>query len=69
MKNLLPIVFASIAAIGNAMFALGQKKASGVENGLLFALTFSIQDMALPNTSFMQLYPSSPQPYLSEFFG
>jgi drug/metabolite transporter (DMT)-like permease len=36
MKSLLPIVFATIAAIGNAMFALGQKKSNGVENGLLF---------------------------------
>ncbi|MGC9423996.1 hypothetical protein [Vibrio sp.] len=36
MKTLLPIVFATIAAIGNAMFALGQKKSVGMENGLLF---------------------------------
>jgi drug/metabolite transporter (DMT)-like permease len=36
MKSLLPIVFATIAAIGNAIFALGQKKSAGVENGLLF---------------------------------
>lgn len=36
MKNLLPILFASIAAVGNAMFALGQKKSAGAENGLLF---------------------------------
>lgn len=36
MKSLLPIIFAAIAAIGNAMFALGQKKSAGVENGLLF---------------------------------
>jgi drug/metabolite transporter (DMT)-like permease len=36
MKSLLPVVFATIAAVGNAMFALGQKKSVGVENGLLF---------------------------------
>ena len=36
MKILLPIVFATIAAVGNAMFALGQKKSAGVENGILF---------------------------------
>jgi drug/metabolite transporter (DMT)-like permease len=36
MKSLIPIVFAAIAAIGNAMFALGQKKSADVENGLLF---------------------------------
>jgi drug/metabolite transporter (DMT)-like permease len=36
MKSLIPILFASIAAIGNAMFALGQKKSTGMENGLLF---------------------------------
>jgi drug/metabolite transporter (DMT)-like permease len=31
-----PIVYATIAAVGNAMFALGQRKSAGVENGLLF---------------------------------
>jgi drug/metabolite transporter (DMT)-like permease len=36
MKSVLPIIFAAIAAIGNAMFALGQRKSAGVENGLLF---------------------------------
>ncbi|MCG8564272.1 MAG: hypothetical protein MI747_04230 [Desulfobacterales bacterium] len=36
MKLLLPIFFASLAAIGNAMFALGQKKSAGADNGLLF---------------------------------
>jgi drug/metabolite transporter (DMT)-like permease len=36
MKSFLPIVFATIAAVGNAMFALGQKKSVDVENGLLF---------------------------------
>ena len=36
MKSLLPIVFATISAVGNAMFALGQKKSANVENGLLF---------------------------------
>jgi drug/metabolite transporter (DMT)-like permease len=35
MKLLLPVLFASIAAIGNAMFALGQRQ-SGSANGLLF---------------------------------
>lgn len=49
MKSLLPIVFATIAAVGNAMFALGQKKSANVENGLLFvglsaiiAVTFAL---------------------------
>jgi drug/metabolite transporter (DMT)-like permease len=36
MKSLLPIIFASIAAVGNAIFALGQKNATGVKNTLLF---------------------------------
>jgi drug/metabolite transporter (DMT)-like permease len=36
MKSLLAIAFATIAAVGNAMFALGQKRSTGVENGLLF---------------------------------
>ena len=33
---LLPVMFAGIAAIGNAMFALGQRKSAGVENWLLY---------------------------------
>lgn len=36
MNIILPIAFAGIAAVGNAMFALGQKQSSGVQNGLLF---------------------------------
>jgi drug/metabolite transporter (DMT)-like permease len=32
----LPILYATIAAVGNALFALGQRTAAGVENGLLF---------------------------------
>ena len=36
MKSLLPVAFATIAAVGNALFALGQKKSTGEENGLLF---------------------------------
>ncbi len=36
MRFLLPIFFAAVAAIGNALFALGQRRSAGVENGLLF---------------------------------
>jgi len=36
MKILLPLCFALIAAIGNAMFALGQRRSSVVHNGLVF---------------------------------
>ena len=36
MKNLLLLLFALIAAVGNAMFAAGQKKAAGLDNSLLF---------------------------------
>jgi drug/metabolite transporter (DMT)-like permease len=36
MKVWLPIVFATIAAVGNALFALGQKKSASAENGMLF---------------------------------
>ena len=36
MKSLLPIIFATIAAVGNAMFALGQKRSASADNGLLF---------------------------------
>lgn len=36
MNALLTVVYAAIAAVGNAMFALGQRQSSGVTNGLLF---------------------------------
>jgi len=36
MSFILPVLFALIAAIGNAVFAYGQKQASGEANGLLF---------------------------------
>jgi drug/metabolite transporter (DMT)-like permease len=36
MKSLLPLLFATIAAVGNGLFALGQRKSVGAENGLLF---------------------------------
>jgi drug/metabolite transporter (DMT)-like permease len=36
MKIVLPILFALIAAIGNALFAFAQRKSAGFENGLLF---------------------------------
>jgi drug/metabolite transporter (DMT)-like permease len=36
MKIFLPLLFALIAAVGNAMFALGQKRSAGTENGLAF---------------------------------
>jgi len=36
MDVVLPVVFATIAAIGNAVFALGQKQSAGAANGLLF---------------------------------
>lgn len=36
MKVLLPVFFATIAAFGNALFTLGQKKSVNVENQLLF---------------------------------
>jgi drug/metabolite transporter (DMT)-like permease len=36
MKHLPLFIFALIAAVGNALFASGQKKAVGVDNSLLF---------------------------------
>lgn len=36
MKNYMMIVFALLAAVGNALFVTGQKKAAGVENPLIF---------------------------------
>ena len=36
MSGTLIILYAAIAAIGNALFALGQRQAAGAANGLLF---------------------------------
>jgi drug/metabolite transporter (DMT)-like permease len=36
MDAVLTVAYAAIAAIGNALFALGQKQSSGTANGLLF---------------------------------
>ena len=36
MKAFLPIVFASIAAVGNAIFALAQSKNAGAAGSLVF---------------------------------
>lgn len=36
MKIILPILFALIAAIGNALFAYGQEQSASVTNGLLY---------------------------------
>ena len=36
MDAVLTVAFAAIAAIGNALFALGQRQSHGIPNGLLF---------------------------------
>lgn len=36
MKIILPVLFAFIAAAGNALFAYGQRQSAGFGNGLLF---------------------------------
>jgi drug/metabolite transporter (DMT)-like permease len=53
MNVILPILFATIAAVGNAMFALGQKRSVGIDNGLLFVgasalVAFSLASLAAP---------------------
>jgi drug/metabolite transporter (DMT)-like permease len=47
MSLLLPILFAAIAAIGNAVFAFGQKQSSGAENGLLFVAASAVVAVVL----------------------
>ncbi|MDR3762971.1 MAG: transporter [Acidobacteriota bacterium] len=36
MNVLLPLLFAFVAAVGNAMFALGQRRSASAHNGLAF---------------------------------
>ncbi len=47
MKSSSIFLFALIAAVGNALFAAGQKKASGIENPLLFVGLSAIVCIAL----------------------
>ncbi|MFZ1905309.1 MAG: hypothetical protein WAU56_07955 [Steroidobacteraceae bacterium] len=45
------IAFASVAALGNALFALGQKQSQGVSNGLLFVGTSALIAVVLATLS------------------
>lgn len=64
MKNNTLFLFALIAAIGNALFAAGQKKAAGIDNSLLFiglsalvcVLLTSITVLFLANKNSYQLH-------------
>jgi len=58
MKIFEPLLFATIASIGNAMFALGQKKAIGLENPLAFVVLTLI--IALPLTMLFTEYLGNP---------
>jgi len=64
MKSSSIFLFALIAAVGNALFAAGQKKTSGIENPLLFVglsalvcviLTFTIIFVIHKNANFSQI--------------
>ena len=64
MKGSSIFLFAFIAAVGNAFFAAGQRKTSGIENPLLFVglsalvcvmLTFTIILSIHKNTNFSQV--------------
>lgn len=47
MKILLPLLFALTAAVGNALFALGQKQSAAVGNGLAFVACSALLAMVL----------------------
>lgn len=47
MTSTLAILFALIAAVGNAMFAYGQKQSAGSGNGLLFVAASALVAMVL----------------------
>jgi drug/metabolite transporter (DMT)-like permease len=47
MNALLTVLYAAIAATGNAMFAVGQKQSSGAGNGLLFVALSALVAFAL----------------------
>ena len=60
------IVFAGIAAVGNALFALGQKQSSGVNNGLLFVGGSALTACVLCLISSPLLGPMDPLVVLRE---
>ena len=47
MNGMWIIVFAGIAAVGNALFALGQTRSSGIHNGLLFVAASALMACVL----------------------
>lgn len=47
MKILLPLLFALIAAVGNALFALSQKRSAGSGNGMLLVAATVLVAMLL----------------------
>ena len=47
MDAVLTVAFAALAAVGNALFALGQRQSSGIANGLLFVACSAFVAFAL----------------------
>lgn len=77
MKNYLLLIYALIAAIGNAFFAYGQKKAT-VSNSLLFValsavvctiITFSIMPLLQKDIKFIPLIKENWQMIIISGFG
>lgn len=60
MNALLTVLYAAIAAIGNALFAVGQKRSSGIGNGLLFVALSALVAFALAVSCAPLLGPFEP---------
>jgi drug/metabolite transporter (DMT)-like permease len=60
MNAVLTVFYAAIAAIGNALFAVGQKQSSGSGNGLLFVALSALVAFALALAAAPLLGPFEP---------
>jgi drug/metabolite transporter (DMT)-like permease len=60
MDAVLTVAYAAIAAIGNALFALGQQRSTGVANGLLFVALSAFIAFALAAVCAPMLGPFEP---------
>ena len=78
MKRSFIFLFALIAAIGNALFAAGQKKATGVDNSIIFVglsalvcviLTFLVIHFMQDNKNLFNVFKINWQWILMSGFG
>lgn len=68
MKILLPLLYALTAAVGNALFALGQKQSVAVDNGLAFVACSALIAVVLASLTAPFVSPPAYAMILREHF-